>query len=194
MKLTFRRINCANCRQDFDVPLRKGRYPKHCPVCREQAARPAEKAADGTSSVQGGQGRGRRGAAPKGPMPSESQRQCIIYFAGGSLPRVKVTEATYGACRRNGWITQSGDVFPFHVSTEKGLLAIGALPGQYPRKALTVIQPEAAPCNAQEKEEETEKTSVTTDAKRRKAEQRVDHLMMMLRSRGNSIQQQKDLN
>lgn len=52
-----------------------------------------------------------------------TQFAVVTYFDGGPVPTCRVTEASYEACRRRGWIV-STDTFPFHQTTDEGREAL----------------------------------------------------------------------
>lgn len=58
--------------------------------------------------------------------PTSIQAAVIAYFNGGPVPTGRVTETTYEACRRNGWIEPT-DVHPFHRTTNAGRAALAAV-------------------------------------------------------------------
>lgn len=55
--------------------------------------------------------------------PTTAQASVIAYFNGGPVPAGRITQTTYDACERNGWIKPT-DVHPFHRTTDAGRLAL----------------------------------------------------------------------
>ncbi|MFY1595535.1 hypothetical protein [Micromonospora sp. WMMD737] len=55
--------------------------------------------------------------------PSPAQAAAIAYFHDGTPSSVRHNQASYTACRREGWIREI-EVFPFHAATDAGIRAI----------------------------------------------------------------------
>lgn len=59
--------------------------------------------------------------------PTPAQLATIVYFNGGPTPQqqgVRITQATYDACERRGWVEQISE-WPYRRTTDAGRRAAG---------------------------------------------------------------------